>query len=186
MKCSALNQHLFLCNLIDSPLCTCGKIESASHFLLYCPNYISLRDKYITPLQTLCNITCNVLLFGNENLTNDENKYIFIKVQRFILKTKRFSKWISFFFYCFQCPAYAIVTLQLIPSSSINHVNTIHLHTISSLLSLLHLLLHPIHDRPVHNEIWETNWYKRLSLVFHLISEYTYFCCYVLIWNITE
>ena len=92
MKCSALNQHLFLCNLIDSPLCTCGKIESASHFLLYCPNYFSLRDKYITPLQILCNITCNVLLFGNENLTNDENKYIFIKVQRFILKTKRFSK----------------------------------------------------------------------------------------------
>ena len=31
-NCSSLNNHLFLKNIVDSPLCTCGGIESSEHF----------------------------------------------------------------------------------------------------------------------------------------------------------
>ena len=31
-KCSSINNHLFLKNIIDSPLCTCGGIETSEHF----------------------------------------------------------------------------------------------------------------------------------------------------------
>ena len=36
LECSSLNQHLCRKNLVDSPNCSCGMIESSSHFLLSC------------------------------------------------------------------------------------------------------------------------------------------------------
>ena len=34
MNNSSLNEHLFIRNLMDSPNCACGQVESTSHFLI--------------------------------------------------------------------------------------------------------------------------------------------------------
>ncbi|KAK3083103.1 hypothetical protein FSP39_014041 [Pinctada imbricata] len=88
MRCSSLKQHLYHCNLIDSQLCPCGKIESAAHYLLHCPFYSDIRDKYIKPIQQ--NLTCNLLLFGDDRKSIGDNCRIFENVQKFIIKSKRF------------------------------------------------------------------------------------------------
>ena len=42
LNCSSLNEHLFNKNLVASNRCTCGQIESTSHYILHyvpkCPN----------------------------------------------------------------------------------------------------------------------------------------------------
>ncbi|KAK3095850.1 hypothetical protein FSP39_022138 [Pinctada imbricata] len=88
MKCSSLKHHLFLKNLEPSPYCSCGGIETTSHFLLLCPKYANERS-VLNSLEIP--VTCDLLLFGDENLDYETNKRIFITVQDFILKTKRFS-----------------------------------------------------------------------------------------------
>lgn len=45
LNCSSLNSHLFVRNLVCSPNCTCGKIETTAHFLLECPKYSVLRQE---------------------------------------------------------------------------------------------------------------------------------------------
>ena len=50
-KCSSLIDHL-LKNIIDSGLCTCGKIETNAQYLLQCPNYIFIRNETIHKLST--------------------------------------------------------------------------------------------------------------------------------------
>ena len=43
-RCSSLNQHLFLKNLVQSPLCRCGSIESTEHYFLKYPIFIEPRN----------------------------------------------------------------------------------------------------------------------------------------------
>ena len=50
LKCSSLKDHLFQKNIIDSGLCTCGKIETTAHYLLHCSNYIFIRNETIQTL----------------------------------------------------------------------------------------------------------------------------------------
>ena len=47
MNCSILNHHLFLKNLILSPNCTCGEIETTEHFLLKCQMFNIPCQRYI-------------------------------------------------------------------------------------------------------------------------------------------
>ena len=51
-NCSSLNQHLHSKNIIGDPLCACGRVETANHFLLECPQYIQARRDMITTLST--------------------------------------------------------------------------------------------------------------------------------------
>jgi hypothetical protein len=39
-----LNKDLFRCNIINSPLCTCGKIEDEYHHFFTCPRYKDARN----------------------------------------------------------------------------------------------------------------------------------------------
>ena len=56
-----------------------------------CNNKIqNLREELLNTVTTYCQPTLNVLLYGNANLSESENKTIFSAVQEFILKTKRF------------------------------------------------------------------------------------------------
>ena len=88
LECSALNEHLFRKNLVDSPRCSCGSIETPYHYLLQCPKYRTARAESIQLLDIPLN-THN-LLFGNENFSVLENENIFKKVHEYILRTKRF------------------------------------------------------------------------------------------------
>ena len=91
MNSSSLNEHLFNRNLVYSPNCQCGHVESTSHYLLFCNKYTNLRNEFIFTINYHIPIDVKLLLFGSENLSEDENKDIFLKVQKFILKSKRFT-----------------------------------------------------------------------------------------------
>ena len=39
---------------------------------------------------TICQPTSNILLYGSDHLTHNENQQIFLAVQDFLIKSKRF------------------------------------------------------------------------------------------------
>ena len=88
--CSALNEHLYSKNIIDNPHCLCGQIEDTYHFIFVCHNYADQRSTMINELIEFRNLQLNVLLFGDPNLSYDQNVKIFAAVQRFISSTRRF------------------------------------------------------------------------------------------------
>ena len=90
--CSALNNDLFLKNIVESPLCACrsGDIENADHFFLKCMLYNEHRLELFRKVSQFCDITLDVLLKGNLILSFETNMEIFKSVQRYIQSTKRF------------------------------------------------------------------------------------------------
>ena len=90
LNCSSLNSHVFTKNIIDSPLCICGAIEDTSHYLFVCTRYLDLRQDLINAVSVMCEPTLNVLLYGNTELSYEQNKEIFLSVQNYIIKSKRF------------------------------------------------------------------------------------------------
>lgn len=89
-ECSSLNYYLNRRNLVPSPLCVCGVVENNHHFLLICPRYSAIRDDMINTVIRYSNVTLDVLLFGNETLSIEDNENIFKAVHTYIIKTKRF------------------------------------------------------------------------------------------------
>ena len=75
-NCSSLNHHLFTKNIIDSPLCTCGSIEDTHHFLFSCNRFTNLRVELFEKIVPICTPTLGALLFGNCELSSEENKQI--------------------------------------------------------------------------------------------------------------
>ena len=90
-NCSSLREHLFSKNIIDSPLGVCGAVEDTSHFLYNCHRFHNLRQNYLFATVTpICQLTSNILLYGSEHLTNNETQQVFLAVQNFLIKSKRF------------------------------------------------------------------------------------------------
>ena len=88
MECSSLNSHLYSKNIINSPSCSCGGFESPYHFFFICPIYRHTRNIYLSDvLQTH---KTHELLYGKETATDLENEALFLKVQDFIIHSKRF------------------------------------------------------------------------------------------------
>ena len=66
-KC-ALNSDLFRFNLINSPLCSCGKVEDTYHLFFTCTKYSALRNdifKEIFRIENLYIVNTHVLLWGD-------------------------------------------------------------------------------------------------------------------------
>ena len=91
MECSSLNSHLFRKNIVDSPNCACGSIETSDHFLLHCSRFNATRQRYIFPLSLSIPVTTDILLFGSTSLSCAQNTDIFLSVQKFIVTSKRFT-----------------------------------------------------------------------------------------------
>ena len=89
-KCSALNSDLFMKNMTDSPLCNCGQIEDAYHYLLYCTLYTEQRVILLDSLSAYPRITSKLLLFGDETISDDSNIIIFSAVHSYFESTNRF------------------------------------------------------------------------------------------------
>ena len=88
MECSSLNSHLYSKNIVPSPSCDCGDFESPYHFLFRCPRYTADRNTYLYDcLQTH---STHDLLHGKETATDEENQIMFLHVQDFIVRSKRF------------------------------------------------------------------------------------------------
>ena len=92
MHCSKLNSHLFSLHVIDSPGCQCGfNEEDNNHFLLDCPLYEDLRREMITAILIVTEeIDSQTLLYGNQNLSFDDNIEIFSAVHVLIDASGRF------------------------------------------------------------------------------------------------
>jgi hypothetical protein len=80
MNSSSLNEHLFIRNLVDSPNCACGQVESTSHFFTSCKKYTDLRKELVYAINYPVTIDLNLLLKGSDTLSVDQNIDIFIKV----------------------------------------------------------------------------------------------------------
>ena len=91
MGCSALNSDLFLKNIVNSPRCTCGAIETPTQYLLNCPHYNIPRQRHIFALNLPIPLSTELLLVGSNELTINQNTEIFLSVQKFILSSKRFT-----------------------------------------------------------------------------------------------
>ena len=89
MECSSLNSHLYRRNIVESPSCTCGSFESPYHFLFVCPKYGETRNRYLPA--NLQSFSTRDLLYGKENVINIENESLFLKVQEFLIHSKRFA-----------------------------------------------------------------------------------------------
>ena len=88
MECISLNSHLFRKNIVASPTCDCGDFESPYHFFFICPRYTGIRNTYLSNiLQTHCT---KELLFGKDTVSVNENETLFLKLQDYIIKSRRF------------------------------------------------------------------------------------------------
>lgn len=88
MECSSLNSDLYRKNIVNSPSCSCGGFESAYHFFYTCPRYTDVRDRYLSEVLTTHNI--HDLLHGKQDASTNENETLFLKVQEFTIRSKRF------------------------------------------------------------------------------------------------
>ena len=111
---SHLREHKFKHSFQDSlnPFCSCGKgeVETSSHYLLHCSNYLEER---LALLNTVKNIDVSilqqsdskftsVLLFDDTSLDNNKNTFILNATIDCIILTRRFdaplfnSSWLAF------------------------------------------------------------------------------------------
>ena len=89
-KCSSLNFDLFQKNLVASFFCQCGGIETSHHYLLECGYYTIVRNKLFATIENFTTVSLDVLLYGDESLSFQENVTAFLEVQSFIKDSKRF------------------------------------------------------------------------------------------------
>ena len=91
LNCSSLNSHLFFKNIIYSPACVCGEIETTAHFFFNCPRYNNIRQEFLSSLVDIpLQISTDLLLYGSNQLTDEQNIFIFQATQSYIIKSKRF------------------------------------------------------------------------------------------------
>ena len=83
-ECSSLNQHLHKRNLVCSPYCIYGQVESSTHYLLTCPRYTRMLNEMVTLISQITNltITIDVLLFGTDEVSDEVNTTIFKAVHK--------------------------------------------------------------------------------------------------------
>ncbi len=101
LGCSDLNADKFRIGVSDTDLCEhCGggEVENANHFFLDCGTNlvakVEMLDK-ITDILTIKGLDhlldIDLLLFGSDQLSYEENKQVFGHVQQFIKESKRFA-----------------------------------------------------------------------------------------------
>ena len=98
---SHLREHKFKHSFQDTlnPICSCSNdIESTTHYLLHCSNYIEERLALLNQvrsidsqlLQQSDSLICQLLLFGKCSLSIEENTQILNGTIEYVLSTKRF------------------------------------------------------------------------------------------------
>jgi hypothetical protein len=110
MGLSGVNAHRKQYNFIKfnhCPRCN-NKPEDISHFFWKCPSYANIRVELVGTLNAIvqtCDLAYNLkpitktdldsttsfVLYGSEQLSDDNNLIIFIAVQKYIFDSERFS-----------------------------------------------------------------------------------------------
>lgn len=89
-----LNCDLFRYNIIESPSCTCGKVEDTYHYFFSCTKYARARDELfnnVFKIRNLNIVNTHVLLWGDVTVSDSVNETLFSMVHLFIKKSERFS-----------------------------------------------------------------------------------------------
>ena len=89
-NCSSLNLDLFIKNVSDSPMCSCGSVEDTQHYFFHCVNFRQQRTELINEISRYYNPSLKLLLYGDQTLSFETNVYIFQAVHKYICNTKRF------------------------------------------------------------------------------------------------
>ena len=90
-NCSNLNLDLFNNFLRPYPTCSCQvEPENAEHYFLRCHKHTIQRLVLFNSLRNFLSLRLEILLYGNPNLTDAENKIIFESVHIFIKNSNRF------------------------------------------------------------------------------------------------
>jgi hypothetical protein len=90
-QCSSLGANLFRANIINDPSCPCGyPLEEAIHYLLECPLYTNVRMQLFMSITPHTVISIENLLFGCDNLSDENNLIVFRNVQKYIHHTNKF------------------------------------------------------------------------------------------------
>ncbi len=83
-RCSNLNDDLFRNHLSEHPTCACGyDREDADHFFFNCDKFTPQRIVLFRATRQFHPLSANTLLFGNENLNDEDNVLIFLQVHKF-------------------------------------------------------------------------------------------------------
>ena len=89
-NCSSLNLDLFVKNISDSPMCTCGSVEDTQHYFFHCIHFRQQRTVLINEISRYCNPSLTLLLHGDQTLSFETNVIIFQAVHKYICNTQRF------------------------------------------------------------------------------------------------
>jgi len=94
LGCSKLKADLFYrLHVVDDCSCSCGhQEEDAFHFFFRCPNYNNERESLLSIVSQITQPTLNGLIYGEKELTFDQNCLIFGATHEFIITTKRFEE----------------------------------------------------------------------------------------------
>ena len=76
--------------MINSPLCSCGPDETVEHYFFDCLKNNQERRILLEQLAFLQIVNIDTLLFGDNNLSYDDNIKLFDAVHMFIRSIKRF------------------------------------------------------------------------------------------------
>ena len=99
---SHLRAHKYQHNFADTTTqcCSCANnvSETIEHYLLYCPNYSLIRSELFEKLRLIISLliltstsyTCDLLLYGDSNLSFLTNKNLLQSTISFIVSSKRF------------------------------------------------------------------------------------------------
>ena len=77
-------------NIVESPNCSCGAVETTKHYLFDCPRFSVSRRVLLDSIANICIPDVTIMLYGDKSLSSDMNETIFSAVQRFISDSKRF------------------------------------------------------------------------------------------------
>ena len=89
--CSSLGADLSRANIVNDPSCPCGfPLEDAIHYLLECTLYTNARMQLFMNITPYTVISIETLLFGSDNLTDENNLIMFRNVQKYIHHSNRF------------------------------------------------------------------------------------------------
>jgi len=65
-------------------------VSKRSYTFSECSNYAEIKNNVLVSLANSENIDIKLLLFGKDNLSNNENEEVFLLVQNYIQSSKRF------------------------------------------------------------------------------------------------
>ena len=102
MGLSPLHKHIFDHNFNDTPNPTCPAndgVENTSHFLMLCKSYNTIRTALLRNVTEILKENINnypnkkkiqILLYGSETLSAEENRKLLKESISFIIKSERF------------------------------------------------------------------------------------------------